>query len=383
MSILKELKGKLEIMAYRNGELIHYDVAPNTVTVWAKHATMHLLTGESFTSWGRQRLFDTDDATAHTEGTEGEGTNKDGTLISGQQYFSSNSNPNFSLLTRWSRSTVDAQQSLGDQYDNDAQMKYPFFPSKMLFGTGFEFPSWTYLNTNFPDYRQAYEDQGWDQSTFDANITSEPTNVYSSTWAGASLTRMRTMNDIYAGALTTPTIQDSDFGVPGAIKDGAYTDSSLQRAELNAGGSGSGTIKTYKEGGNEFLLREWAGIGNPSFLYARKEARFFESGSESQLSSDSDIENKITYSVVMPEQTGVNAGIFYPYNGYTLKIAGLFTDARILLANTQPTGAGDESPLEKENYDKMPYGMLFAKRYIAPITKSHDVSITARWTIYL
>lgn len=377
-----DFHGELEIIGKKNGKIVHYDKGENTVTVWAKHATMHLLSGESFTTWGNQRLFDSDDATAHTATDSGEGTNKDGTLMSGQQYFSTNSSPNFSLATRWSESTITPSQTIGDQYNSSTQVKYPFFPSKLVFGTGFEFPSWSSLGTNYPDYQQVYTDQGWDQATFDGNI-SNSLNSFSNTWNGTSLTKERSMNDIYTGALTTPTILDTDFAIPGSIKDGTYADSSVSRSVLNAGGTGSGTIKTYLEGGNEFLTKGYAGIGNPCFIYARRESRFFQSGSEIQLSNDAELENKITYTVVLPEQTGADAGIFYPYNGYLLKIAGLYTDARMLLANTVPTGSGDQNANEYANWLKMPYGIMFAKRYISPITKSHDVSITARWTIYL
>ena len=377
-----DLHGELEITAQKNGKTFHYEKGENTVTQFAKHATMHLLSGESFTTWGSQRLFDTDDATAHTATNIGEGTNKDGTLLSGQQYFSTNSNPNFSLTTRWSQSTITPSTTVGDQYSTASQVKYPFFPSKLLFGTGFEFPSWTMLGTSYPDYQQIYINAGWDQPTFDGNISSS-LNYFSNTFNGVSLTKMRSMNDIYTGALTTPTILDSDFAIPGTIKDGTYDDSSVSRLVLDAGGTGSGTIKTYLNGGNEFLSNAYAGIGNPCFIYARRESRFFQTGSEIQLSNDSNIENKITFTVVLPEQTGVNAGIFYPYNGYLLKVAGLFTDAKMLLANSVPTGTGDQNVNELSDWLKMPSGIMFAKRYISPITKSHDVSITARWTIYL
>lgn len=382
MDILKELRGELEIIGYKNGKQFHYEKGPNTVTVFAKHATMHLLSGESFTSHGEQRLFDVDDATAHTSTDVGEGTNKDGTLISGEQYFSDNSSPDFDVASRWSRSTVDAQTVLGDTGDTDEVIKYPFFPTKLLFGTGVEFQNWATLGSTYPEYQQAYIDDGWDSTAFNANITNVG-NDYSNEWTGSALQQKRTMNDIFAGTLTTPVIQDTDFGISGAIKDGLYEDASLSRGQLNAGGSGSGTIKTEFLDGNEFLVREWRGVGRPAFIYARRDSRFFQTGSEVQLSSDSYLENKITFTVVMPEQTGTEAGIFYPYNGYTLKVAGLFCDARILLQNTIPVGGGVDHPTEAENYNKMPYGMLFAKRYISPIAKDHNVSITARWTIYL
>ena len=148
-----DFRGFVEIIGRdQNGKINYYDAGENTVTVWAKHLTMHMLTGESFTTHGEQRLFDSDDADAHTSTGTGEGTNKDGTLLSGEQYFSNNSSPDFSLDDRWSKSTVDAQVSKGDASGTDSEMKYPFFPTKMLFGTGFEFENWASIPSDYQTY---------------------------------------------------------------------------------------------------------------------------------------------------------------------------------------------------------------------------------------
>lgn len=367
-----DFKGEVEVIGYKNGKKIHEDFGENTVTVFAKHMTMHLLTGENFSSHGYQRAF-----TGHSSTGVGEGTNPDGTLLSAQQYFSDNSSPDFDINSKWSKIAFDGDTTLGDSSNGADVLKHPFFPTKMLFGTGFEFANWAQIGSSYPDYQTVYEDQGWDETTFNNQI-SEGNNFYSNVWGGTALTPTRTMNDIFSGALTTPTITDTDFGIPGAIKNGGYSDSSLNRYDI-----GTGTIKTYYEGGNEFLTKTYSGVGNPAFIYARRESRYFESGSEIQLSSDSYLENKITFTVVLPEQTGANAGIFYPYNGYTLKVAGLFSDAKMLLLNTVPSGTGDDHTDEYSNFLKMPGGIMNAKRYIAPILKTHDISISIRWSIYL
>ncbi|MCF7951177.1 MAG: hypothetical protein K9L57_06060 [Spirochaetaceae bacterium] len=370
-----DFRGEVEVIGRdRFGKINYYDFGENTVTVWAKHMTMHLLTGENFSSHGEQRIFDSEDGTAHTNTGAGEGTNKDGTLLSGEQYFSTNDTPDFSLDSRWSKSTVDAQIGKGDSSDTDSEMKYPFFPTKMLFGTGFEFQNWGSIPS---DYQTYYSDLGWDQSTFNDNIGIND-NWYNVQWDGGSLTKARSMNDIYSGALTTPTIQDTDYAIPGSIKTGTYYDSSIQR-----GDTGSGTQVTYFDGGNEYLKKTYAGIGTPAFIYANREARYFESGSEILLSNDSYLENKITFTAVMPEQTGDQAGIYYPYNSYLLKVAGLFADAHMLLGNTIPSGSSDDHEDELEYYDKMPGGIMAAKRYLSPVFKSHDTSLSIRWTIYL
>lgn len=412
-----QLQGKLEIFGHKKGKLFYYDNGENTVTVWAKHATMHLLTGESFGSWDNlppkdaycQRLFDSGTyglAYAHKiTGNPGEGTNVEGTMISGQQYYSTNISPDFNINARWTESSINAQTTDGDKSDSDDSLSLPFFPTKMLFGTGFEFTGWNSGSnpvSSYPAYQSVYSGQGWDAASFDGPYGAYDTlqnsrNVYSNVWNGTSLTQTRTMNDIYAAALSTPTINDTDFAITGAIKNGVYQIGDAS----NTLGYIPGTFansqrwwpstdpddpdwKTYWTGGNEFLKKQWAGVGDPCFIYSRRESRFHQTGSEVALSNDSYLENKVTFTAVMPEQTGANAGIFYPYNGYLLKEAGLFCDARMLLGNSEPTGGvGDEHTSEQENYLKMNHGILFAKRYIAPIQKSHDVSITARWTIYL
>ena len=369
-----DIRGELEVTASKDGKVFHKDVGENVVTIYAKHSTMHLLTGEAFTTHGEQRLFDSEDAEAHTATGPGEGTNFDGTLLSGQQYFSTNADPNFNLESRWSKSTINPDSaSDGDASSQPEEVKYPFFPTKMLFGTGFEWNAWGDIPE---DYQGAYADDEWGQSLFETNIDLENNN-YSGLFSAETLIRTRTMNDIFAGALTTPTITDEDFAVPGAIKDGLYSSSEQYRGV--EGSNPTIEAKTFEDGGNEFLLRPWRGIGRPSFLYARRENRFFQPASEVALSSEeSNLENQITFTVVMPEQTGEQSGIFYPYNGYTLKVAGLFCDARLLIGNEVPTTGA-----ELELYNRMSYGIMYAKRYISPIQKSHDVSISSRWTLYL
>lgn len=364
MNILKTLRGEIEVIGYKNGKMFHYDKGDNTVTIYAKHSTMHCLTGESFTSHGTQRSFVNAD---HSETIPGEGVNSDGTLISGEQFFTNYAN--FGIDDKWSKSTVTASTIEGDVTSNSTDIKHSFFPAKMLFGTGFEFENWAEIGSILQNYQTQYGTEGWTSANFDELIPDD-SNDYSAEWDGGSndLIQKRSMNDILSGKLTTPPITDEDFGIKGAIKNGDYTESSTQKASY---------ITT--DGINELLVQERRGIGKPCFVYPKRENRFFAAGSEAQLSSDNYIENKLTLSVTLPEQTGASTGIFYPYNGYTLKEAGLFTDARMVLNNTAPTlGQGDY-----EHYNKMPYGMLFAKRYITPITKDANISISIRWTLYL
>jgi hypothetical protein len=264
----------------------------------------------------------------------------------------------------------------------------------MLFGTGFEFQSWGELEQfdidNQTNFIEVLLSQGWNQTEFNSNVA-DGANDYSSNWSGPgadSLIPMRTINDISADPIAE-SLSDKEFGIKGAVKNGLYTNSSIQRTISGATGA---NIRTRTIDGREFLIRPFSGVGRPAFIYSNRDVRYFQSGSEVALSADltpdftqpegqiNDIYNRITFQVVMPEQTGDNVGIFYPYNGYTLKEAGLFCDARLFLNNTVP-GVGQTR--ERDLYTVMPYGIMYAKRYISPILKTHDVSITSRWTLFV
>jgi hypothetical protein len=354
------MRGEVEIFGRKNGKLFYHDKGPNTVTMWAKHSMMHVLSGESFSATGQQRSKSSADH--YTAAFAGDSAfNKDGTLLSNEQFFSSVKFPG--TLGWWSKGDSNIPSA--------ANYIYPYFPTKILFGTGYEYASYAAMPADFQTY---YPTGTWSAAW--AQVANADNN-YSNTFGGAtgdSLYKMKTMNDIYSTTLVTPTIVDSDFGVPGAVKTGLY--------ESLKGDSG----KLESISGNYFLQKAYQGVGLPAFIYCKRESRFYQSGTEVALDYDASVENKITFTVTMPEQTGTNAGIFYPYNGNVLKVAGLFCDARFILRNDIPSddAHSDDSALQEyKNYLKMPYGIMMAKRYISPITKSHDVSITARWTLYL
>jgi hypothetical protein len=369
--LFKNIRGEVEIIGTRNGKVFHYEKGDNTVTMWAKHSVMHSLSGENFCNYGRLRSSAITDHSIYTSIGDS-GLNTDGFEISGEQHFTNAAFPGTNGW--WSQ----ANAGLGGSFI------YPFFPTKMLFGTGKEWQNWTQIGDSaYWSYYISAAGGSWDTSTFDnyvldagayggTNVVNEYSNAYDT--VGDSVPRKRTMNDIYSSLLVTPVIQDTDYGITGAVKDGGYRYTRGDSVKLNL------------VGGNYFLKNALQGIGKPSFVYARRESRFFQAGTEIALDWDSTVENKITYTVTLPEQTGINAGKFYPYNGYVLKVAGLFCDARFVLRGDAPAdnAHSDDSALQEyRNYNKMPFGMLMAKRYIAPITKTHDVSITCRWTIYI
>lgn len=359
---LYPIRGELEIIGSRGGKIFHYDKGPNMITAWAKHAMMHVLTGESFSNYGSQRQ----NSLHYSPQFAGDsGINTDGTMVSNYQYFDKPSFPG--SLGWWSVSDSILAPATYTGFN------YPFFPTKMLFGTGYEYQSWAGDSAYFAKYTS----QGFAPSNFSAALINDPTNYYSNIFGGTtgdSILKAKSMNDIYSNTLVTPTVLDSDFAIPGAIKNGTYVNSVAS----------SGRLQIIN--GNYFSKYDYWGTGYPSFVYARRESRFFQAGTEVALDFDVNIHNKITYTVTLPEQTGLNAGIFYPYNGFTLKVAGIFCDARIFLGNSPPASDGTSKDIgltEYKNYTKMPGGILVAKRYIAPITKDHSTSITARWTLYL
>lgn len=393
-----KLKGRLSITAERNGEVIHYDEGHNVVTVWAKHATMHLLNGENYSTHGD--IIDSDDGvtmryssrsidpTEHVAGLN----NIDGTVVSEQQYLGDNDDyydtglfqhKHFSKPSNLSPDTL-----IGD--NPSTGFKFPFFPTKMLFGTGVEFTSWDEVIlagrdgaiTDITSYMHP-KNGGWTEADFNdlLNTNTDPTNYYSNVWDAVEkkLTPARTVNDVYSGVIAGSSPIETDFGIPGAIKDATYR------------GTGETGVKLEEVEGKQFAKESYRGIGKPAYIYVKRD-RFMKEGAEVRLQVGTtpetlDLESKITYTTVLPEQP---TGEFNPYNGYTLKMAGLFCDARMLLGNFVPENDYPSAPSETDltgneysNYKKMPGGIMFAKRKIAPIYKSHDVKITAQWTIYL
>ncbi len=383
-----QFKGELEIWGLdKDGKVFHHDKEHNIVTDWAKHGTMHLMTGEVYTTHGNR---DIDGYAAKSRRSDADHvadtTNYDGTLISNEQYLGDNAN--YGVDKYWSLPNAAEYPPGGGLGDSGDGYVYPFFPTKMLFGTGIEYRDWTDVQADGRDGsgQDGYGHPGngaWTDGTFDELLKtgSNPKyeNYYSDYWNGTptwDLARTRTVNDVYRGAFSDEDnpITEGSYAVKGAIKDATFD------------GTNGGTTLTASS--PYFATGSYRGIGQPSFIYATRTNRFFQSG-EAKLemgiiTGTEHLESKITFTVIMPKQ---EAGEFYPYNGYTLKVAGLFADSAMLLSNTLPTSDNanndDLYGLEYSSYAKMPCGILWATRNIAPIFKSHDSTIVAQWSIYL
>jgi len=350
-----EIHGELNVYAWRDGKLFYHDGGDNTITVWAKHAMMHLLTGDVFTNLGTagKNMPDFSSNSVHSMNDK---KNIDGYILSQAQYW-------------WQGSDWEGQWS----YCNDAygNKTYATFPTKMLFGTGKEYANWNHVVNVATQEEQDYLATIWtNQSDFNNNI-SDSENYYSGTVSAGGgyqkygdfpLIKTRTVND-YLSAKIDGSPDQTEYGVDGAIKNGKLT---FLNSDLLVSGS-TDTLKTT-----------YRGIGRPAFLYSRRNTTWNESTAEVFLSSEGlGYENKITYTVTMPEQSvATNTdGWFYPYNGYTLKEVGLFSDSLLSIGGLSTPGV--------YAYDNMPGGIMIAKRYIAPLRKEANVAISAQWTLYL
>jgi len=394
---MSTFRGELEIWALKNGEVFHHEKQHNIVTKWAKHATMHLLTSESFSTHGDREVNGANVFASRSENDldHTDDVNNDGTMISNEQYLGDNAAFYDSGDARYKYWTVPNPDitPVGDSGDDVSEpFKYPFFPTKMLFGTGIEYANWQEIidagrdGTGQDGYGHV-SNGGWTETTFNNSLiedgTTSPvdtTNYYSTRWDGTAheLVKTRTVNDIYASSLTedeNPMTEDN-YGVKGAVKNSTYDG-------LN-GDTGNNVLTTND--GKEFASGEYRGIGRPAFIYATRLYRYMQSGSVlleyGETSETNTLESKITFTITMPTQ---ESGEYYPYNGYTIKVAGLFADAAMCLSNDIPNGptVNEDVIGEYDNYMKMPAGIMWATRNIAPIYKSHDTEIVAQWSIYL
>lgn len=351
------LRGELDIKGYRGNELVYHDGGDNTIMLWAKHSVIHLLTGDAFSNKGadaKNRPINADHSNLSPF------NNGDGMLLSGNQYWWDGS----TIPEHWSRPAA-----------SPAGYNFPMFPTKLLFGTGKEFPSWASINP--AEQALLTSKQGWNSGNFDTNIN-HADNYYSNLTTNSDknglypLIKTRTVDDVYSGKLVGVPA-NNEWGVEGAIRDGL--------ARNNDGNP------SWFSTGTQTLVQQNRGIGKPSFIYFQRSEseRWTETTSEVYLTRNAseNYEHKITFTLQMPDQTAENgntADWFYPYNGYTLKVVGLFTDARLCLRNTIPASSSDP---DYYPYNNMSSGFMIAKRYIAPIVKTPDLRLSVQWSLYL
>lgn len=350
-----EMRGELNVRAWKDGQLFYHDGGDNTITIWAKHNMIHLLTGDAFSDLGvvMQSLVSSsnDDHNISPE------KNNDGMLISQNQYWWLGDD----WEGQWS---INSGQFVGDYY-------YPYFPTKMLFGTGKEYANWAHVLSSATAEEIDFLDDTWSTSgSFDNNISLED-NYYSGTvlngtiyqkYGNYSIAKCRTVNDYLSGKIEGSPDQN-EYGVVGAIKNGTLTEA-IDETKLVTGTT-------------DILTADYRGIGKPCFIYCKRDIKWNDSSAEVFLSNEGlGYENKITFTVTMPDQTSASnsLGFFYPYNGYDLKEVGLFSD------NLLGIGGVNDGNFP---YRNMMAGTMLAKRYIAPLRKEANVAVSAQWTLYL
>ena len=115
------------------------------------------------------------------------------------------------------------------------------------------------------------------------------------------------------------------------------------------------------------------------------------------LGTTSPYETEITYTVVMPSQpiNSTEVTTFYPYNGWILKQAGLFSDSRYklrseeadttspysesVLLNVANSGAVDGNTYR----DSVGGQLLFTRNLSSPILKTPDNQVVFNWHIFI
>lgn len=389
------IDGFVDIKAYRKDELVYHEAGDNVVTDWMRHAIMILLTGDSFsklgnTTAGTTTTVNTDpvntiDVANHTV----DSINKDGYILNGQQYF-------------WDPDDFKGHYSVSDVSANNI---FSLFPTKVLFGTGKEYKSWSELsNDTITSYNDKYVaflntfgggNATTAESTFngpDNPTTENPAtlqsaiNHYSSSLdsniftGNSEIIKTRTVDDPFTSKVTNPSeTLHIEYGITGAIKTPYFTKADTDKEPIAIDGKGY------------MMPPEWRGVGRPAFIYfntpekdptsGRDESWAKpETGADVILTRDTSKKylEKITFTITMPDQTNDSAEEFYPYNGFTLKQIGLFCDSKFSYSDSVATS---EATGAYWQYRNMPCGIMLAKKHITPFTKTSDIKVVLTWII--
>jgi hypothetical protein len=398
-----DVTGEVDVKAYKNGELIYRDIGNNVVTDYMRECIMVLLTGSGFSKNGNNSIVPVGSsasangdvsrasnrtvtmpnmtATYHRTMTDtNDGRNLDGYILNKGQYF-------------WDINSVIPKYTSSKFPENI----YAWFPTKVLLGTGKEYESWAVLKSeneteNSAWYQNMLNIYGGSESNltaaqigFDQNIYGGvigPCNTYSGSLASnvftgnAPMIQCRSVNDPNPShILETNSDMHRDYGVVGAIKTGYFSSNDSAMLEESTSDEGRRVKPVFR------------GVGRPAFIYFNAPTDGSEGwsnqtgGVEVTLSKDINKTylHRITFSVTLPEQAAStnSVGAYYPYNGNNLKQIGLFCDA-LLTSETSAT-----SSLDTFGYKNMAGGILQAKKNIASLTKTSDISLNLLWSILI
>lgn len=354
------MRGELEVIVRdKDNNIVSYQKDHNTITNFMKHEIIHLLAGDIFND---SAPYEDEDVTLYNSINPLNHTstlNNDGMLFSQRPYFFDLQDAN----QKYKFTTYIESDNTGIT----SNYIYPRYPVKMLFGTGSEYDASQYsaLTAEYGSNTAVNNILGYaTEADFTTNINLKA-NYYSNKFDNDSnIVKCRTVQPKDTLALTTPVINSSStFGITGAIKNSLIYDRDDEASNYN---SAQGMANP-----------EFRGIGRPSFIYAERSLTSVREDDITSMpgyikigkSADTEtIENKLTFSVIMPRTNG-----FYPYNGFILKEAGLFSDSLFKVGGTEVIG----------HSKKMPCGTLLAKRYISPVLKTEDNSIEFIWSIYI
>ena len=408
------MRGELEVIVKdRDGNVLSYEKGHNQVTNLAKMAIIHLLAGEvgvidsniySVSGDGSLRAYSLSEPAAEgatiyssfTPANHSATTNLDGTMVSGEQFFFSGE----TYVTE--NSTVLSQVNAKDVSGNSLKFN---FPTKMLFGTGAEAYDETTLKSAYQNsslnvsvnimnvlngYTSSSELPGsfFKYCTFDEK---SPENGVFTNWYSNSAYRCRTLQPIDTTAISASPARDT-VSISGAIKNCLITST-----------KDSNKYSTS----SKMATADYRGYGYPCFIYAKRSTSNFYNKSEGNQEvyyemndalGSTAYETELTYTVNMPTQpvSSQSVSSFYPYNGWILKQAGLFSDSRYRLRSEETSGSysesnfidavnkdADSSESTKTYRDSVGGQLLFTRNLSSPILKTPDNEVVFVWHIFI
>ena len=419
------MRGELEVTVKdRDGNVISYERGHNQVTNLAKMAIIHLLAGEigvvdndmfSIAGGEDNPLYRTYSLTepeselpyakinsSFIPGNHTVSQNLDGVLVSEEQYFYDGAK----YLT--DGTNINQLSQVMPKDVSGVPLKFNF-PTKMLFGTGMEarndetaFSEYTFetgerLNVAAINRLNGYDASGAQlNGTFwsglnlndgDADFKKDKL----SNWYSNNEYRARTLQPSTADKLETEP-NSTATSVKGAIKN-CYITLPSQSSRYN--------------GATKMAYADFRGYGFPCFIYAKRSTQRFYWNREGNLETyynmntalgtTSPYETEITYTVVMPSQpiNSTEVTTFYPYNGWILKQAGLFSDSRYKLRSeeadtTSPyresvlLSVANSGAVDGSTYrDSVGGQLLFTRNLSSPILKTPDNQVVFNWHIFI
>ena len=435
------MRGELEVIVKdRNGNVKSYERDHNQVTKLAKMALLHLLAGEIGTvdtdpysvaeeQETGMRAYALDDSTGtlptaksriancFVHGNHTTTTNADGQMVSGEPFFFTGSD----IQNDTSKSTLLSQVApFSESFSGNQKINFNF-PTKMLFGTGLEDHSVdTISSATYPNdfgtalspqailvlngYAAGFEGGAINTKFFygcssapddDESIQDYPIsqNKRLSNWYSADAFRSRTLQPASTRPITTSPTSD-DTALKGAIKN-CFIESTSDTDLYNP------TTKMAQA--------PYRGYGHPCFIYAKRSTQGLYNTSENNKEvyyslndalGASAYETEVTYTVVMPAQPVASDSIstYYPYNGWVLRQAGLFSDSRYKIRTVpdSDTTLGESKFLGDVNSgnadtsngahtwrDSVGGQLLFTRNLSSPFIKTADDEVTFIWHIFI